>query len=354
MLVSRLTAAAARARPRLRRTLRPAAPPPPPHSAGARRSYTNVAYDYSQNPVPFIRPVIWAATAVGTIYFTCAAFDVWQDIRKFREEDRRGLTFEKLQTEHARQWRRKAVSENIFTPGPIVAGSPRSVWDNLSGPSKIMAGMTLVNLGFVGLSKVPSPFAQTWWASLGHTPALPWYRNSQLFTSMFAHSGALHLALNMMGLINLGPPMAASPPISGSGSHFLAFYLSTGVISSLGAQAAALVFKQSRYTFGIGASGAVLGVFSAWAMGNPEARVRIFPIPMSFNAKSLMEFEVVFEVLGVLGVWRALRLPIRFGHSVHLVGIGVGAAYVTYDKKAQIWATSRRAAFRSMKLVGLV
>lgn len=158
----------------------------------------------------------------------------------------------------------------------------------------------------------------------------------------------------MLGLFNLGPPMAASPPISGSGSHFLAFYLSTGVISSLGAQAAALIFKQARYTFGIGASGAVLGVFSAWAVGNPEARVRIFPFPWVFNAKSLVEWEVVFEVLGVLGVWRALRLPIQFAHSVHLAGIGAGAAYVTYDRKAQVWATSRRAAFRSMKLVGLV
>lgn len=164
----------------------------------------------------------------------------------------------------------------------------------------------------------------------------------------------MHLAFNMLALLNLGPSMAASPPISGSGSHFLAFYLSTGVISSLGAQAAALVFKQSRFTFGVGASGAVLGVFSAWATANPEARIRIFPIPTYFNAKSLMEFEFVFEILGVLGLWRALRLPIRFGHSVHLVGLGVGAAYAAYDRKAQVWATSRRAAFRSMKLVGLV
>ncbi|KAG8163826.1 hypothetical protein KVR01_005744 [Diaporthe batatas] len=361
MLVSRLISAAAAAararagaRPGLRRALRRPAVSTP-HPAGARRSYNTAGgYDYSQNPVPLIRPVIWAATAVGTIYFTCAAYDVWQDIKSFREEDRRGLTFDQLETEHARRWRRRTVSENIFTPGPIAAGSPSSVWDNLSGPSKIMAGMTLVNAGFVGLSKAPSTAAQGWWASLGHTPALPWYSNSQLFTSMFAHSGVFHLALNMMALLNFGPSMAAGPPISGSGSHFLAFYLSTGVVSSLGAQVAALVFKQSRYSFGIGASGAVLGVFSAWAMNHPDATVRVFPIPISFSARSLIEFDVVFEVLGVLGVWRALRLPIQFGHSVHLVGLGVGAAYVTYDKKAQVWATSRRAAFRSMKVVGLV
>lgn len=192
MLTSRLrpaaaAAAATRVRPSLRRTLRPPAAPHHP-SCSARRSFANVGNDYSQNPVPVIRPFVWAAAAVGTIYFTCAAFDVWQDLRTFREEDRRSLTFEKLETEHARQWRRKSVSQSIFTPGPIVAGSPRSVWDNLSGPSKIMAGMTLVNVGFLGLSKMPSPAAQTAWARLGHTPALPWFRNSQLFTSMFAVS----------------------------------------------------------------------------------------------------------------------------------------------------------------------
>lgn len=195
MLSSRLAAAAsaasARARPRLRRALRSAAP----HPSSARRSFSsNIGYDYSQNPVPVIRPIIWAATAVGTIYFTCAAFDVWQDLRRLRDEDRRGITFEKLEREHAKQWRRKAVSQSIFTPGPIAAGSPKSVWDNLSGPSKIMAGMTLVNVGFYGLSRMPSTAAQTWWASLGHTPALPWFRNSQLFTSMFAVSGVLFLS----------------------------------------------------------------------------------------------------------------------------------------------------------------
>lgn len=202
MLSSRLAAAAsaasARARPRLRRALRPAAP----HPSSARRPFSsNIGYDYSQNPVPVIRPIIWAATAVGTIYFTCAAFDVWQDLRRLRDEDRRGITFEKLEREHAKQWRRKAVSQSIFTPGPIVAGSPRSVWDNLSGPSKIMAGMTLVNVGFYGLSRMPSTAAQTWWASLGHTPALPWFRNSQLFTSMFAVSGVLFFSSS--GLISV-------------------------------------------------------------------------------------------------------------------------------------------------------
>jgi hypothetical protein len=184
MLASRL---AAIPRLGLRHTL--SRPP-----AATRRPYTNPAgYKHSQHPVPVAGPVIWAACAAGTIYFTCAAYDVWQDITSFRKEDRHGLTFDKIQTQHARIWRRRPVSESVFTPGPIVAGSPSSFWDNLSGPTKIMGGLTLVNLGFFGLSKAPSRAAQLLWASLGHTPALPWYRNPQLFTSMFLVSHVLLL-----------------------------------------------------------------------------------------------------------------------------------------------------------------
>ncbi|KAI3394647.1 hypothetical protein diail_2457, partial [Diaporthe ilicicola] len=171
------------ARPRLRPRPRPSAPRPHP---SARRSFANQGFDYSRNPVPVFGPVVWAVTAVGTIYFTCAAFDVWQDVKRFDKEHRRSLTFDQLETEHKQRWRRKSLSPSILSPGPIVAGSPSSVWDNLSGPTKIMAGMTLLNAGVFGLSRTPSATALEWWAKLGHIPASPWYRNSQLFTSMFA------------------------------------------------------------------------------------------------------------------------------------------------------------------------
>lgn len=158
----------------------------------------------------------------------------------------------------------------------------------------------------------------------------------------------------MWALINFGPTVARSPPFNESGSHFLAFYLSAGLISSLSAHLSALVFKSHRFTQGLGASGAVFGVFSAWAMTHQEGHVRIFPFPKVFAARELLEWEVGFEVLGLLGLWRALRIPINWGHAAHLGGLGAGVAYITYGGNAQMWDSSRRAAFRSMRLLRIV
>lgn len=168
------------------------------------------------------------------------------------------------------------------------------------------------------------------------------------------HTGAFHLGFNMFALINFGPSVAQSSPFNGSGSHFLAFYLSAGLLSSLGSHLSTLIFKNSRFTPGMGASGAIFGVFSAWAMTHQETKVRVFPFPKVFAARELLEYEVGFELLGLLGLWRALRIPINWGHAAHLGGLGAGLAYVTYAGKGQVWNTSRRAAFRSMKLLRMV
>lgn len=164
----------------------------------------------------------------------------------------------------------------------------------------------------------------------------------------------MHLGLNMFALINFGPSVARSSPFNGSGSHFLAFYLSAGLLSSLGTHLSALIFKSNRFSPGMGASGAIFGVFSAWVMTHQDSHVRIFPFPKVFAAQEMLELEVGFELLGLLGLWRALRIPINWGHAAHLGGLGAGVAYVTYAGNGQMWDASRRAAFRSMRLLRMV
>lgn len=364
-----------RARPHLGR-LRQTQP-----SYSSRRSFiggsNGFGYEYSQHPVRVVGPTIWAVTAIGTIYFTCAAYDVYQDVKEFKHESRRNLTFDDIEGGNARALRRDIGFDAYFGRGPIVAGSPSTVWDGLDGPSKAITGLTLANIAVFGISKMPSPAAQQWWFNLAHTPGFPWFRNRQLFTHMFGvstflklhvqslmylslilkmiqHTGALHLGLNMLGLINFGPSLASSSLFNGSGSHFLAFYLSAGIVSSLGAHLSALVFKSHRFTPGIGASGAVFAVFSAWAMTHKQSQVRIFPFPKVFAAQEMLEWEVAFEVLGLLGLWKALRIPINWGHAAHLGGLGAGVAYVTYGGNAQMWTSSRKVAFRSMKRLKII
>lgn len=160
--------------------------------------------------------------------------------------------------------------------------------------------------------------------------------------------------MNMLGLMNFGHSLGSGQPFGTSGSHFLAFYLSAGIVSSLGAHFSALVFKSHRFTPGMGASGAIFAVFSAWTMTHQNSHLRIFPFPKVFAARELLEWEVAFEVLGLLGLWKALRLPINWGHAAHLGGLGAGVAYITYAGKGQIWAPTRRAAYRTLKSLRMI
>lgn len=142
-------------------------------------------YEYSRHPVRFIGPTLSTIGAIGTIYFTCAAYDVYRDVQEYRNENRRILTFDDIEVGKAARLRRGISFDTYFGRGPIVASSPSTIWKNLGGPSKVITGITLANVAVMGIAKMPSPAAQQWWISLAHTPAYPWFRYRQLFTHMF-------------------------------------------------------------------------------------------------------------------------------------------------------------------------
>lgn len=161
-------------------------------SPSTRRTFlgqTNAfGYEYSQHPVRAIGPTIFTIGAIGTVYFTCAAYDVYQDVQEYRNESRRILAFEDIEVGKAARLRRGIGFDTYFGRGPIVASSPSTIWENLGGPSKTITGITLANVAVMGISKMPSPAAQQWWLSLAHTPGYPWFRYRQMFTHMFGVS----------------------------------------------------------------------------------------------------------------------------------------------------------------------
>lgn len=187
MFCSRLRAAA---RPHFGR-LRPAKSSP-----SARRTFLGQSsafgYEYSQHPVRAIGPVIWTVGAIGTVYYTCAAYDVYQDVREHKNEGRRIVNFDDIEVGKAARQRRGIDLDTYFGRGPIVASSPSSIWENLGGPSKAITGLTLANIAVMGISKMPSPAAQQWWLSLAHTPGYPWFKYRQMFTHMFGVSHVFH------------------------------------------------------------------------------------------------------------------------------------------------------------------
>jgi membrane associated rhomboid family serine protease len=77
----------------------------------------------------------------------------------------------------------------------------------------------------------------------------------RLLTAAFLHAGVLHLAMNMFALATLGPTLESAL----GRSRFLALYM----LSALGGSALSYLLS-SPATLGVGASGAIFGLFAAY------------------------------------------------------------------------------------------
>ncbi|KAJ2796314.1 hypothetical protein H4R21_004766 [Coemansia helicoidea] len=141
-----------------------------------------------------------------------------------------------------------------------------------------------------------------------------------LLTSSFSQREVGHLVFNMFALVSFGTSVADAM----GAEHFLAFYLSAGVASSLASHLLAPL-RPALILPSLGASGAVYSVIAATAMLFPDAQVALIFLPfMPFTVsqafKALMAYDLVGAVLG----WRA------FGHIAHFSGGLFGVAYFTW------------------------
>lgn len=326
-----------------------------PSSSTFTRSYhqngSHQQHDWSYNPVRILAPTVWSITAVSTIYFTCAAYDVYQDVRRYPKDRRRSIDFNQLEADGARRRPRRHDSLPDLSEGPVAA------WNSLSGPQKVLAGVTATNTALLVLEKVSPEVFLNWVVTrLSHIPVQGSFRNSQLLTSAFVHAGPLHLFMNTFVLCNFAPPLARSPEFNNSGSHTLAFFLSGAIVSALGSHVSCLFWpnKAHRFRPGMGFSGVVSAVFAGWCMENPDARVRLFPFPFEFTGIGMLKASAMFETLGVLGLWSMLRLPLDVAFAAHLTGLAFGAAYVTYGSNGKFWKRSRRVAFSALKTTRVI
>jgi len=213
--------------------------------------------------------------------------------------------------------------------------------------------------------------------------------SSTLLTSVFSHSGVMHVLFNTLALSSFGVSAChyltqtqQDDPTrlreSTSIWHFLAFYISAGMCASLvshvvaarltyprlvsrllsstssssSAASAASAATQSTIVNGakeitsvirpsLGASGAIYATFALTAMAYPDAQVSLIfpptpPIAIQHGFFGLM----AVDVLGILRGWRVLD------HHAHLGGALFGLWYYAYG--TQIWES-----FREMTLGGL-
>jgi membrane associated rhomboid family serine protease len=133
-----------------------------------------------------------------------------------------------------------------------------------------------------------------------------WYR---LFTVALTHAGLLHLGFNMYSLMVLGNPLEVA---FGKNKLFIVFFVSllTGSLASS--------YFASVYSYSVGASGAIFGLFGAMVIVGKKigADIRSIVVIIGIN------FVIGFAMGGV--DWRA--------HLGGLIG-GVIAAQLVMTKR---------------------
>jgi rhomboid-like protein len=133
----------------------------------------------------------------------------------------------------------------------------------------------------------------------------------QLLTHQFLHGGFFHIIFNMLALISLGTHVENQ---LGS-QKFLRFYLFCGVFAAL--------FHVVMTGFSdipmVGASGALFGVFSYFALIFPEERLYAFFIPIGIKSKILLGSLIIIELVLAL-----VSNGDNIGHWAHIGGAIAG------------------------------
>ncbi|WP_257388906.1 rhomboid family intramembrane serine protease [Tahibacter caeni] len=140
----------------------------------------------------------------------------------------------------------------------------------------------------------------------------------QLLSYGFLHADFVHVALNLLGLVLFGPLLERC---MGSGP-FLFYYLFCLV--SAGACQLLLGIGDGAGAI-IGASGAIYGLLAAAASLYPERRLRLLPLPVSLQLRTLALLLGGLSLLhGVLGSQAGVA------HFAHLGGMAGGWLLVQY------------------------
>jgi membrane associated rhomboid family serine protease len=149
----------------------------------------------------------------------------------------------------------------------------------------------------------------------------------QMFTYMFLHGGFMHLLFNMLMLWLFGSTLER---IWGS-KQFLRYY----IVCGFGGAVFSLVFSYNNYV--LGASGAIFGLYLAYAMMFPDNHVYLYflvPVKAKYLVAGLAIFQLVQGISGPSGV----------AYFAHLGGMAAGLFFFrdTLSRKFMGTRTTRR------------
>ena len=260
-------------------------------------------YDLPNEPWPkvkvrYLRPAIWSLAITAGIFSGLAYYQAKQEIK--REKTRTNWL-------QAPQW---ALPQSRAGP-PSATELATRWWTELNPISKVTWGI----IGANSAVHLTSFLVPRYWDLLWHIPA----RNVNYtnFTSMFVHSGPMHLAVNMWATYNFMLPVGYSRLFEGNAPHVGAFFLATGVLSGYAQHLTTMFAKNRRiipeiFIRGGGASGALFGILGAFCMEYPTAQLGILFLPIHFEAQYFFPAVMLFDLIGVVRGYSF----VNFGHAV--------------------------------------
>ena len=261
-------------------------------------------YELPNEPWPkvrvrYLRPAIWSLTVTAGIFSGLAYYQAKKEIEQAKKA---------TNWFQAPQWGLQPQSR---------AGPPSATelatrwWAEMNPISKVTWGI----IGANSAVHLTSFLVPRYWELLWHIPA----RNVNYtnFTSMFVHSGPMHLAVNMWATYNFMLPVGYSRLFEGNGPHVGAFFLATGVLSGYAQHLTTMFVKNRRiipeiFIRGGGASGALFGILGAFCMEYPTAQLGILFLPIHFEAQYFFPAVMLFDLVGVIRGYSF----VNFGHAV--------------------------------------
>lgn len=147
--------------------------------------------------------------------------------------------------------------------------------------------------------------------------------------SIFSHKSLLHLGFNMIALNSFGSFLHEKM----GREQFLAFYLSSGMSSSLLSH----VYKSIRWNFtpSLGASGAIFGIVGGCAH-YPDLKVSLIFLPIhSVPISQALPAMMGVDALGMIFDWKI------FDHAAHLGGALFGYLFYPFSQE-KIWRNRRK------------
>lgn len=178
---------------------------------------------------------------------------------------------------------------------------------NLTPTVKILLIINVIAFFLMGIDR---EYAIIHFALWDYRSAL--FQPFQLLTHMFMHANMFHLFGNMLGILFFGSILEQ---LLGQ-NRFLSLYLVCG----FGAGVCTLLlnyYANSQETVSLGASGAVFGVVTSFALVFPNMPLQLLFPPISLKAKYMVLLYLVFE----LSFGLQNRQGDNIGHFAHLAGM---------------------------------